>query len=139
MLSVDPGDRRVVVGVGVLADGRRALLVPGRAEDPVVVGPGVAVVPALVTGVSDLSEASGAHPCHGSPFSIALYPGSANRAAIKAFALDIVQRYRDRQEILFWELGNELNLAAKERNPGLLCVTRVKSDRVSASDHVRGP
>ena len=26
--------------------------------------------------------------------------------------------------MLFWELGNELNLSAKERNPTVLCVTR---------------
>lgn len=85
---------------------------------------GVKLVPALVTGVSDLSEAAGSHPCYSSPFSIALYPGSANRATMKAFALDIVQHYQARQGILFWELGNELNLGAKERNPALLCVTR---------------
>ena len=48
---------------------------------------GVKLVPVLVTGASDLAEAgpTSNHPCSNSPFSIPLYPGSTNKATIKAF------------------------------------------------------
>ncbi|ALN83594.1 cellulase family protein [Lysobacter capsici] len=86
----------------------------------------VKLIPALVTGWSDPTEInrpSGA-ACQHAPNSLPLLPGSDNRAALKAFALALVTRYRASDTVLFWELGNEFNLNAKHRNSAELCVTR---------------
>lgn len=87
---------------------------------------GIVLVPALVTGYYDPDERlrpSGS-ACARYPFSLPMLPGSENRAGMKSFALDLVNRYRDSRVVLFWELTNEGNLAAKHKNPQDLCVTR---------------
>lgn len=90
---------------------------------------GVKLIPSLVNGISDPSEVnrpSGA-ACNIDPyarFSLFMLPGSENRATMKQFALDLVSRYKNSEQILFWEIANEPNLNAKERNPAKNCVAR---------------
>ena len=88
----------------------------------------IKVIPVLVTGFSDASERyrpSGA-ACANWSFSLPMLPGSDNRKMMQSFALDVVARYRQSDAVLFWSLGNELNLQAKHRNPSILCVTQLQ-------------
>ncbi|HEX6836930.1 MAG TPA: hypothetical protein VF334_10185 [Polyangia bacterium] len=48
----------------------------------------------------------------GEPRGRMFVPGSASRQLLERYITDFVTRYRDNPAILFWEIGNELNLGA---------------------------
>lgn len=86
---------------------------------------GLKLIPSLVTGYSDPEEiyqATGS-ACSESRISLPFLPGSQNRSTMKSYALNLVTRYKNSKTVLFWEIGNEINLHAKYRNPSMLCVT----------------
>jgi hypothetical protein len=85
---------------------------------------GVQVVPSLFTGVAEPSEYDTYRATCPEFFLLALIPGTQNQALMKQFVADWVATHRAHPAIGFWELGNELNLAAKERNPARLCTDR---------------
>ena len=86
---------------------------------------GIYLIPSLGTGVFDMHETSAlASASCTDVFSLPLIPGSNNRTDMKKFMSDWSNRYSQNTTILFWELGNELNLQAKHRNPSLLCADR---------------
>jgi|GEM_PF-1597711 len=108
---------------------------------------GIQLIPSLVTGFFDQDELNKAGACVSPTFlggSISFMPtltkndsGTGchtydciadpahckNRTGMIQYALDIASRYSNSSTILFWEIGNELNLMRKSRNPQLLFVT----------------
>jgi hypothetical protein len=107
---------------------------------------GIQLIPSLVTGFYDKDELSQAGaPCNipnfllGSiPFMASIKKGPGcpcydcvadpgnckNRTGMIQYALDIVGRYSNSPTILFWEIGNEINLIRKSRNPDSLFVSQ---------------
>jgi hypothetical protein len=108
---------------------------------------GIQLVPALVTGFSDQQELLDAYNYYGSSknvigsiafmdslttnaggvvqtFDCINNPGACkNRSEMRQFALDIVNRYKHSTTVLYWEIGNEINLIRKSRNVNVNLVT----------------
>lgn len=85
---------------------------------------GIYLIPALGVGVFNMNEttALASAGCTDN-FSLPFIPGSANRTDMKNYMSDWSRRYANNQTILFWELGNELNLQVKHRSANL-CVDK---------------
>lgn len=89
---------------------------------------GIYLIPSLVTGVFDKTETAAlvnafCNTYEKAWFQLPLIPGSNNRADAKRFVSEWASRYANEKAILFWELGNEINLQTKERNSAN-CVTK---------------
>jgi Cellulase (glycosyl hydrolase family 5) len=90
---------------------------------------GIQLIPSLLTGLYDRHEnpsvcaSRRTLPPNILDDSIGMVPGSTNKTILKNLFLGIAQRYKSSGAILFWELGNELNLVTHERSSNS-CATR---------------
>ena len=67
---------------------------------------GMSLVPSLIWNYHLFPDLAG------EPVSQLFVPGSATRALAERYITEFVTRYRGRDNLLFWELGNEMNLWA---------------------------
>jgi hypothetical protein len=120
---------------------------------------GIQLVPSLVTGISDFAEVQNAEANDNKEISllskialmenITINTGAGgvqtidcinnptackNRSEMRQFALDIVNRYKNSTSILYWEIGNELQL---NENDDVLTASQIKNYVLSMAADIK--